>query len=33
LCASVPGAAFIQKPYTAQQLGKAMEELLGPAGL
>jgi PAS domain S-box-containing protein len=29
LCATYPGAAFIQKPYTAQQLGRAVEELLG----
>jgi CheY-like chemotaxis protein len=29
LCAAYPGAAFIQKPYTAQQLGKAVEDLVG----
>ena len=29
LCSSYRDAAFIQKPYTAQQLAKAMENLLG----
>jgi CheY-like chemotaxis protein len=29
LCATYPGAAFIQKPYTAQQVAAAVEELLG----
>jgi PAS domain S-box-containing protein len=29
LCATFPGATFIQKPYTAQQIGKAVEQLLG----
>ena len=29
LCAAYPGAAFIQKPYTAQQIAKAVDELLG----
>ncbi|MFB3829929.1 MAG: PAS domain S-box protein [Bryobacteraceae bacterium] len=28
LCAAYPGAAFIQKPYTAQQIVKCVEELL-----
>ena len=28
LCATYPGASFIQKPYTAQQVSKAVEELL-----
>ncbi len=28
LCAAYPGAAFIQKPYTAQQLAKAVGDLL-----
>jgi CheY-like chemotaxis protein len=28
LCASVQGTAFIQKPYTAQQLAKALADLL-----
>ncbi len=28
LCVTYPGAAFIQKPYTAQQLAKAVEELV-----
>ena len=29
LCSSYEGAAFIQKPYTAQALARAVEELLG----
>jgi two-component system, cell cycle sensor histidine kinase and response regulator CckA len=29
LCAAYPGAAFIQKPYTAQQLARAVDELVG----
>ncbi|HEX8984146.1 MAG TPA: ATP-binding protein, partial [Bryobacteraceae bacterium] len=29
LCAAYPGAAFIQKPYTAQQLAKTVDELVG----
>ncbi|HWQ52181.1 MAG TPA: PAS domain S-box protein [Bryobacteraceae bacterium] len=29
LCAAYPGAAFIQKPYTAQQILRAVDELLG----
>jgi DNA-binding NtrC family response regulator len=29
LCADHPGAAFIQKPYTAQQIARAVDELLG----
>jgi CheY-like chemotaxis protein len=29
LCAAHPGAAFIQKPYTAQQLARAIDELVG----
>ncbi len=29
LCAEYPGAAFIQKPYTAQQIARAVDELLG----
>ena len=32
LCAEYPGAAFIQKPYTAQQIAKAVDDLLGVAG-
>lgn len=28
LCAAYPGAAFIQKPYTAQQITRAVDELL-----
>lgn len=28
LCAAYPGAAFIQKPYTAQQIGDAVEDLV-----
>jgi CheY-like chemotaxis protein len=32
LCAAYPGANFIQKPYTAQQLAKVVEQLLGTAG-
>ncbi len=28
LCAAWPGAAFIQKPYTARQVAKALEHLL-----
>jgi PAS domain S-box-containing protein len=28
LCATYPGAAFMQKPYTAQQVAKAVEELM-----
>jgi DNA-binding NtrC family response regulator len=28
LCAAYPGAAFIQKPYTAQQIAKAVEDLI-----
>jgi two-component system cell cycle sensor histidine kinase/response regulator CckA len=28
LCAAYPGAAFIQKPYTAQQMMQAVEGLL-----
>ncbi len=31
LCAQYPGAAFIQKPYTAQQIAKAVDDLLGVA--
>jgi two-component system, cell cycle sensor histidine kinase and response regulator CckA len=31
LCAAYPGARFIQKPYTAQQIARALEELLAPA--
>jgi CheY-like chemotaxis protein len=33
LCAEYPGAAFIQKPYTAQQITKAIDELLGVASV
>jgi signal transduction histidine kinase len=29
LCADYPGAAFIQKPYTAQQIARAVAELVG----
>jgi PAS domain S-box-containing protein len=29
LCAAFPGAKFIQKPYTAQRISRAFEELLG----
>jgi signal transduction histidine kinase/CheY-like chemotaxis protein len=29
LCAAFPGSAFIQKPYTAQQIAQAVENLLG----
>jgi PAS domain S-box-containing protein len=29
LCADFPGAAFIQKPYTAQEIARAVEQLLG----
>ncbi len=29
LCAEYPGAAFIQKPYTAQQVARAVDQLLG----
>jgi PAS domain S-box-containing protein len=29
LCADFPGATFIQKPYTAQQIFRAVEEILG----
>ncbi len=29
LCAAFPGAKFIQKPYTAQRITRAFEELLG----
>jgi CheY-like chemotaxis protein len=32
LCATYPGAAFLQKPYTAQQVAKAVEELLRGEG-
>src|SRR5581483_3723001 len=32
LCAAYPGAAFIQKPYTVQQLAKAVGDLLAGAG-
>jgi CheY-like chemotaxis protein len=28
LCAAYPGAAFSQKPYTAQQLATAVDELV-----
>jgi PAS domain S-box-containing protein len=31
LCTAYADAAFIQKPYTAEQLAKAMDELLGTA--
>ncbi|HWR52164.1 MAG TPA: ATP-binding protein, partial [Bryobacteraceae bacterium] len=31
-CAAYPRAAFIQKPYTTQQVVKAVEELFGAAG-
>ena len=30
LCADFPGAAFIQKPYTAQQIARAVRDLLSP---
>ncbi len=33
LCAEYPGAAFIQKPYTASQVEKAICDLLGAPGL
>ena len=29
LCAAYPGSAFIQKPYTAQQIATAVERLVG----
>jgi CheY-like chemotaxis protein len=32
LCATYPGAAFMQKPYTAQQVAKAVEELMRGEG-
>lgn len=31
LCATYPGAAFIQKPYTMQQLARAVSDLLAEA--
>ena len=27
LCAAFPGSTYIQKPYTAQQIGEAVESL------
>ncbi len=30
LCAAYPGARFIQKPYTSQQMARAVKELLAP---
>jgi CheY-like chemotaxis protein len=29
LCAAYPGAAFIQKPYTAQQIARAVAQIVG----
>jgi CheY-like chemotaxis protein len=29
MCADFPGAAFIQKPYTAQEIARAVAQLLG----
>ena len=31
LCTAYPGARFIQKPYTARQIARALDDLLAPA--